>query len=281
MEQYNVQYGGNRSASARESVKRNAREILEKNGNRLKLIEASILFALIMVAVGGISAAILMPLKPLLEKYPFIYGNLQYMSAMIDYAIIFFFGFPIGYGMLALAHRMYSGEKAITADVFCAYRKLPRTWGVMLLSNMPLFIIAGALSGAGWLKKYLIKELAIAAVSEDISYLMDLIVDMTAGVIIVGALYLAVRLFFFSGFAMRGDMKTGQALAASFKASHLRMWEIITFVLSFTGWAALSLATIGVIFFIQLVPFYTVSYMIFCSRSFNIATFSTKEKSDL
>jgi hypothetical protein len=265
MEDFFVPGGaGNRSVHA--SVKAEARQQLIPEGNRIKLIESAVFIALMMVAVGGITAAVWIPVAPLLENFTFIYDYLYEISVLIDYAIIFFFVFPAGYGMLTLSHRMISGENAPLALIFYAYRRLFRTWAVMIVSLVPATIIGGSVFGAVRLMRYINEELAIVSASYSIALMINTCVVLTAGILIAGALYLAVRGFFFPGFAMRGDVKVGKSLSAAFMASRGRMREIIAFVFSFSGWAALSLLTLGVIFIMQFVPFYTTSYMIYCGR---------------
>lgn len=259
--------GSTGNVSVHASVKAEARQLLNTEGNRIKLIEAAVFIALMMIAVGGITAAVWIPVAPLLEKFTYIYENLYEISVLIDYIIIFLFVFPAGYGMLTLSWRMVSGEDAPLADIFYAYRRLLKTWAVIIVSSVPAFIIGGSVWGAVRLMKYINGELAIISESESLALIINSCAVLTAGVIIAGALYLAVRGFFFPGFAMRGDMRVGKALSAAFMASRGRMREIVAFVFSFSGWAALSLLTLGVIFIMQLVPFYTTSYMIYCARA--------------
>ncbi len=259
--------GGTGNVSVHASVKAEARQLLNPEGNRIKLIEASVFIALMIIAVGGITAAVWIPVAPLLEKFTYVNENLYEISVLIDYVLIFLFVFPAVYGMLTLSWRMASGEDSPLAEIFFAYRRLLKTWAVMIVSSVPALIIGGSVWGVVRLMKYINGEIVIISESESLALIINFCAVLTAGVIIAGALYIAVRGFFFPGLAMRGDMRVGKALSAAFMASRGRMREIIAFVFSFSGWAALSLLTLGVIFIMQLVPFYTMSYIIYCGRA--------------
>lgn len=277
VENYAINLNNKDRASVRKSIKTYASDILETGGNRLKLIEAAILMVLMIIAVGGITAAVWIPISPLIEDFP-IYGIIYEISVFIDYVLMFLFVFPLAYGMLTLAHRMCGADDTFVADAFYAYKRLMRTWLVMFISFVPWLIIVGAFIGAGRLMSYIKETLGIEALSGDLAFILKACVVLTAGIIIIGALVLAIRGFFFPGFAMRGDMNIRRALSAAFSASHRRMREIIAFVFSFTGWAALSICTLGVIFIMQMVPIYMTSYMIYCGEQIKKQTIEECDK---
>ncbi len=265
MEQYYTAPPAGRAA-VRAEIKARAREIIGRNGVRLTFIVAGILFMLMFVAVGTITAALWFPISPLFEGYPAIYDNLYDISVVIDYVIIFFLVLPAGLGILPLSDRICLDKSAPAADMLLSYRRLPRTWLVLMIALAPFLIIAGVSYSADWLIDNVVGELEIVRLSGEALFMISSSIKLTAAAISVGALALAARLFFFPGLAMRKDMSVGRALSASFSASRGKIFDICGFVLSFAGWAILSIATLGIVFIIHLAPYFITSYMIYCRR---------------
>ncbi len=265
MEQYYTAPPAGRAA-VRAEIKARARDIIGRNGVRLTFIVAVIFIMLMYIAVGTITKALWFPIAPLFERYLAIYNNLYDVSVVIDYVIIFFFVLPAGFGIFPLAHRMCSDGRVPAADMLLAYRRLPRTWLVSLITLAPLLIIAGVSYSADWLINNVVGELEIVRVSGEALWMISSSIKLTAAAISVGTLLLATRLFFFPGLAMLKDMSVGGALAASFSASRGKIIDIFGFVLSFAGWAILSIATLGIVFIIHLAPYFITSYMIYCRR---------------
>lgn len=262
MEQYC--FSGDIAGSPVKAAKDGARELLDSRENRLLLILAFLLFMMMTISVGTLTAVLWMPLLPLFEGFSW-YDNLYEISLVIDYILMLLFTLPAALGALRMVHQMCRGERVGLTDVFYAYRHLPHTWAVTLILSLPALIIAGI-----WLvTPALLTYLKGAGVEPPAELVLRVCVIVAAALLSVGALVLALRTFFFPGLAMRGDMGIRQALMASFSASRGRMREIIRFVFSFSGWAALSLVTFGVFFLIQLAPHYTVSYMLYCDRATN------------
>ncbi|NLW73749.1 MAG: hypothetical protein GX057_02465 [Clostridiales bacterium] len=259
MEQYGFSYSYTATAPAPQAAKAEARELLDGGGNRLNLILDFLLFIMMSVSVGTLTAVLWMPALPWLRDLPYYY-NIYDISVIIDYILIFLFVLPTALGALRMAHRMCSGERAGLTDIFYPYRRLPRTWVVSLIIFLPFLIIAGIWRAT----PALLDNLKGAALFG--GAILRFFVVLAAISLGAGALYLALRWFFFPGLAMREDMTVRQALFASYSASRGRMCEIIKFIFSFWGWAALSLVSFGVIFIIHLAPYYTVSYMVYCNR---------------
>ncbi|MGI6167933.1 MAG: hypothetical protein ACOYIA_07360 [Eubacteriales bacterium] len=258
MEQYGFSYAA--ATPAPQAAKADAHALLDKGGNRLNLILAYLLFIMMSVSVGTLTAVLWMPALPWLRGLPY-YDKIYDISVVIDYILIFLFALPTTVlGALRMAHRMCLGEKADLSDIFYDYRYLPRTWVVLLIIFLPFLIIAGIWRVTPALLGYL-KSAVVYGGS-----ILRFFVVPAAIALSAGALYLALRWFFFPGIIMRGDMTVRQALEASFSASRGRMREITRFVLSFSGWAVFSLVSFGVIFIIHLAPYYTVSYMVYCNR---------------
>ena len=212
-----------------QASKAGARELLDFGGSRLKLILAFLLFIMMTISVGTLTAVLWMPVLPFFEGF-MLYEKLYDISLVIDYILMLLFTLPAALGALTLAHRMCRGEKAELSDIFYAYRHLPRTWAATLIMLLPALLVA-----AVWLATpALLSGLReTAALTSTTLLLIRVCIILAATAFSAGALVLALRGFFFPGLVMRGDMSIKQALMASFSGSRGRMREIIAFIFSF------------------------------------------------
>lgn len=78
--------------------------------------------------------------------------------------------------------------------------------------------------------------------------------------------YVATSLFFLPAVAERRNLGFWGILCASARAARGKRWEIIKFFLSFALLTLLSLLSLGILFFVYVVPFYIMSYGAFTSE---------------
>ena len=107
MEQYC--FSGDIAGSPVKAAKDGARELLDSRENRLLLILAFLLFMMMTISVGTLTAVLWMPLLPLFEGFSW-YDNLYEISLVIDYILMLLFTLPAALGALRMVHQMCRGR---------------------------------------------------------------------------------------------------------------------------------------------------------------------------
>lgn len=252
-------------AGARDSspwaAKRDASDILARDNNRL-----SLMISLAAAILPGVLALLLCsflyaPAASLLEKYSLYNEQIEKIMDGVCGLIIAVASYPALAGMLAAAGGAVRGEERVGRNAIAPCRRLFRTWSVGLISAIP--------AGVAWGSAALTRTLfgLLSDIETGWITLLYLAVFALGLLMLAAALILFLRGFFFAGLALRGDLSIPAALKLAFAASRGRMRQIAGYIFSFTGWAILSVISVGVLFVIELAPKFSVSYMLWCDRA--------------
>ncbi len=241
-------------------IRSEARELMAKDGNRLTLCVAEI--AVILMAMA---AFILISLA---DTILFYFGVTvpEYAVDISIAAVEIILIIPLALGVNKITFLQIQGETAHTADIFSAYRILPRTWLVQIIMSIPAAVCLGGV----WLACHMSRIMMSLAIIERGTFMRPVMISAAAAVgaiIILGGIALYLRMYFFSAYAMRGDMGVFKALGASFCATRGRKRRIIGFLFGFIWWGLLGLLTLGVIHIYHTAPYYNTAYMIFADSS--------------
>lgn len=260
MEQYYTAPAPSRRGAG--DIRASARELLYTPGCRMRLVTAQILVILFAIPVKTVIDALRSLMPPSLLEFDNEYG----VSQMLCIAVILLFAAPLLLGIKRLSYRQCRGEESYASDVFGAYRNLPRTWLVMLICLIPA--VAGYAAVCVFVCFYnTVYQTALVENSVLWSVLIFLAMLTAGAVIMLGGVTLALRWYFFPSYAMRGDMSVGRALSASWRATRGRMREITAFLLGFSGWAALSVLSLGVLHILHTAPYYQTAYTLFADSA--------------
>ena len=241
-------------------LKRDSSEILARDSNRLSIIislSAAILFLIFALLVSTVFFETVWSL-PVVEA---LYNIWDKTAEGVSYLFTLTAVLPALLGVLTIAGKAVRGEEGRVAHAITAYRRPFRALAVFLIAAAPAALAAAGIR----VTKLLCAE--IAALESEYAALLYISVFTICLAFFAASLFIFLRGFFFVGLAMRGDLSISRSLRISLNASRGRMRQIAAFILSFTGWAALSVLSIGVLFLLQLAPAFSVSYMLYCERA--------------
>lgn len=237
------------------------RRALFARGARLPLVTAAIIVLGIATMVSPLTAAV----WTLLDRYTELSTQTYYISLAVDAVIILLFVTPMLYGLNTLGWQLCLDERADISCVMAPYRILPRTWLVLLVRLMPAGIIAGGICGGIALWEHA-DSFSIMAHNATVRTLVYAGIIVTGLIFALLALMLAVRIYLVPAYAFRGDMRVGEAITASFRASSGQACRIVGHLFRYIGWAVLGVLSVGVLLVYRLIPCYCIEYNIFADE---------------
>lgn len=247
-------------------IRRSAADILAGDGNRLKIaiaVSVSLLFyALPMIIMNMLWNPVVYILISLGIGEGVAHVAAEFLYYLLPAAAVI----PAFLGILMLAENMLRVGQPFTAVFLGGYVKIMKSLAVSIICAVPA-MMAAAVYFLLDAVLHMLDSADFTGSFAGLAALMYAAVFVLAAIIVVLAVIFSLRGFFFAGLAMRGDMGVTDALAASFRLSRGRMRQTVAFIFGFSGWAVLSLLSIGILFIIQLVPLFSVSYMIYCGRA--------------
>ena len=248
------------SAARRKEAKRHAWDCFFTDGNSLTLIAATLIPLIMYMAAQGICSMIYYAIDPQDAG-----GLIAEIASVVDF-ILMFLMLPLVGGTLYIATGLARGETRHVRDIFYAYtswRAHFRTWIAVLIPLLALSAVAGVVS-------------VILAASQGLAHIASMIEEGKANVYLfldsgtlfsviaaVAGLSLAAYVMPFLWLAFSHPECPLRALLSRSVAllrGRLGAWLILH--VSFLGWLALSVASVGILLVLFVAPYYllTVSF---------------------
>lgn len=262
-------------------IRKNAHSVLFQNGNILKLI-------------GGVLICILTLILPLIAGRAVIYGftgefyysyndSLQYIQTTLFCTLLYycvellticFVTVPTWTALNRLAADIVSGKNVTAAD-FCRiflgdgnYMRFVASGILSLLKTVAVLIVlicGGNLSYTLIEVIYTVLEGNAAGAQISVTVIMTILTIVSAcAVMLVLTPFFAIPYYVSNGKTVR------QAHKLSFMLTDGNKIRIMSYMLGFSGWIALSVLTVGTLFVLYTLPLMALSYQIFCGNLANI-----------
>ena len=226
-----------------------AREDMKAKGNLLLFIAGAFITAFVCVA----SAYLLQSAVLLFDSDP----SSALMAAV--YFIVFLVTAPVFWGLFRMACLMSKGEKAHISDVLWCFDGFPRlrrvyALSIALMAGFCLIVclslvlsstLVGALVGAPLTEMTADQTIAVVAFAY---VLIFVLLALSPRLVVLPAL-------FFDG----DDVSLSEAAALAKKAMRGRRREIVAFNFSFLPLVLLSILSLGILFFVYLLPLYMIA----------------------
>ncbi|MBQ8005705.1 MAG: hypothetical protein IJ303_05285 [Clostridia bacterium] len=172
--------------------------------------------------------------------------------------LIFIITAPVFVGLLRMAHKMVSGEHTELSDLFseCRSDRIRNAYEIALICIFDLFAMLGLSFAFGRCIAYAFEGMYAELFSPLACGISTAVIPFTSG-IFQKAFVLPAAYFEFA------DLET--ALKVSKKNRRGLSFEISAFNVSFIPLVLLSVLTLGIVFFVYLLPLYMLSWQICAS----------------
>ena len=250
------------SAAQRKDAKRRAWDCFFTKGNSLTLIAATLIPLIMYMAAQGIYSMIYYAIDP-----QEMGGWIADVASVVDFLLIFLM-LPLVGGTLYIATGLARGEERHARDVFYAYTSWRihfRTWAGLLIPIFSVCAVVGIVAVILMSSQGLTEMAAAMEEGKEYAYLFYDGGTLFAILAAVGGLLLCsyVVPFLWLTFSHL-ECSSASLLSRSFSVirGHLGAWLMLH--ISFLGWLALSVASVGILLVLFVAPYYllAVSYYI-------------------
>ena len=245
------------SAARRKEAKKRAWDCFFTKGNSLTLIAATLIPLVMYMAAQGIYSMIYYAIDP--EEMG---GWIAEVASVVDFILIFLM-LPLVGGTLYIATGLARGEERHARDIFYAYtswRAHARTWIGLLIPLLALSAVAGVVSVILMASQGLMEMAAAMKEGEAYAYLFydgGTLFAVLAG--IAGLLLCSyVMPFLWLTFA-HPECSLATLLSRSIASVRGRLGAWLILHISFLGWLALSVASVGILLVLFVAPYYLLA----------------------
>lgn len=249
------------SAERRRNAKRRAWDCFFAKGNSLTLIAATLIPLIMYMAAQGIYSMIYYAIDP--EE---IGGLVADIASVVDFILIFLM-LPLVGGTLYIATGLARGEERHVRDVFYGYtswRAHFRTWIGVLIPLLALSAVAGIVSVILMTSGALIDMASVMEEMEGYTYLFyDGGTIFSVLVAAVGLLLCTYVMPFLWLTFRHPECSLSSLLSRSFSLVRGRLGAWLILNISFFGWLALSVASVGILLVLFVAPYYLLTVSVY------------------
>lgn len=241
-------------------VRREAGEILSRDGNRLCLIEAVIVLLMPLLLDCGMYSILFGGWFPLLVgegSFAVWLGYLGYWAAVL--LIGLFLSLPLAVGLLRMACRMERGETVSLADLFQPFSSA-KEYGVALSLSFRLFLRLLLLIASVDLTMTVFGVLSQGHLLPMLICALLVVSEILLWIAWTASRFPTAALVFSCGMPVREARARCRRQAKPFRRGSLR-W-----MLCFLPWILLSALTVFVLFLADVLPRMMISYFRYCRK---------------
>lgn len=245
------------AANRRRKSKQHAWECFMRPGNALLLIAATLIPLIMFMAGQGIYSMLYFAAE---DPAPWL-TNLMHITNGLFYVLTL----PLIGGLVYIATGLSHGEKRELKDIFYPYTSIRayfRTWFAFFVFALAVAIVVWAVAMILNMTQGLCE---LAELMEDGPALFYGDVFRYCGFILIAAVAFAglvllgyVIPFLWLVFS-HADLSYKLLLTRSLRLTKGRLWEWLMLSCSFIGWLALSVATVGILLVLFVIPYYLLT----------------------